>query len=121
MAFMLPVIIAETCYTTSTETLEALPLSVQRVLRSVWGARIAALLLITWFGVRLGLNTRDPNLAILACVGAVAILTIMSIIWALITRTQRYTFRSLLPKGRETVILFGMLIGYYIYHLIFVR
>lgn len=121
MAFLLPVLIGENLFTSSGETLAALPRPLRNALRTRAGAVVGVLIGLAYFGVRQGLNSPEPVQSLRSGLAAVIVVFVLAMLWQHANREPRYTFRELLPNDRQTWILGVLLAGYYVGHFFIMR
>ena len=121
MAFILPVILAENLFTCSNETFLALPAKLQSILRSRRG-RIASLVAFAAYcGIYQGTNAPSPWTALLSGISAAAVFGGLAVWWSVIQRRHAFTFRQLLPAGKEAAVLAGLLGVLYLLNGLFTR
>lgn len=110
MAFILPLWAAEGLFTASRETLNLLPGFLKAPGRRTWiVAGLAALC-----GMVQGVNSPGAGVSLLSAAAAFAPIIVFARLWQAFTRGERHTLRSLLPRGRETLILGLLLLGGYV-------
>ncbi len=115
MAFMLPLMAAETLLTDSRETIAALPDFLQRGLRSNPGR----VLLVSGFALYCGfyhsVSGLNVGTSLLSAAGALGVLTILGLIWQRARRNYTITLRDALPSRREAIVLGFLLLAGYIW------
>ena len=121
MAFILPVILAENLFTCSNETWLALPARFQRILQSQRGKIAILAVFAVYCGVYQGTNAPSPGTALLSGVSAAAVFGGLAFWWSSIQRRYAFTFRQLLPSGKEAGVLAGLLGLLYVLSAIFTR
>jgi hypothetical protein len=121
MAFILPVLAAETFFTSSTETIRALPRPVQTFLSIRAGMVIVVALLIVYMGARIGMGTRDLDLALAAEASMIAAFAALAFLWKRVTGGRTYPYVALMPSERQSRVLIAILLFIYVWHTMLVR
>jgi hypothetical protein len=109
LAFTLPVFLAENLFTSSSETLEALPRPLRRVFRTRTGCLLAALALAVFCGMHQSNSAPNVPLTVLSDVTAVGVLFLLAGLWQRVGSGHGYPLRALLPSGRSWAVLAGFL------------
>lgn len=109
MAFIVPVVVGETLFTSSRESLRALP----RWLQGGRGEAVRRAWLPAAFGAFCGiskaLNARSPLEGLFSAASGVGVLLVLAVLWRR-TGCSLARFRDLLPSRREAMVL-GVLLG----------
>ena len=117
MAFIIPLLVGETIFTGSRETLNALPKRARRLLTT----RKGCILLAALGGTFQGANSPSPGLVLLSGVGTAGVLGLLLVLWRRAGRGQTYTIHDLLPNRREFCVLLALLLVLYLLTGFFLR
>jgi len=109
LAFTIPVFLAENLFTSSSETLEALPGPLRRVFRTRTGCLLAALALAVFCGLHQSNSAPGVRMTVRSDVSAVAVLFLLAALWKRVGDGHGYTLRELLPTGLSWAVLAGFL------------
>ena len=121
MAFILPVILVENLFTSTHETFMALPIKVQAILRSRSGKIASLAAFAVYCGIYQATNAPSPGTAVLSGLSAAAVFGGLAFWWSVIQRRHPFTFRQLLPSGKEAAVLAGLLGLLYLLSVLFTR
>lgn len=117
MAFIFPLIAAETWLTRSAEIRSRLPQRLQRFFTGRRGWLVLAIL----GGLFVSHNAPSASAVLLSALGAALVLGFFGWLWRHLTREHSYTMEDLLPSQREWIILLVLLAGLYLLNGIFLR
>lgn len=113
MAFIAPIVVGETLFTSSRESLSALP----KWLTGTQGEASGRMWRVAVFGVFCGiskaLNAQSPLEGLFSAASAVAVLFGLSFLWKR-TGWSVARFRDLLPTGRQAVVIGALLVFLYL-------
>ena len=113
MAFILPLVIAEGSFTTSDETLQALPGRLQKMLRSPSRVRWMAMIFALCCGLTQGVNSPSVGVSLLSGAAAGVVFWGLALLWQRVSRERAYALRDLLPAGGEILALGLLLLAGY--------
>ncbi len=114
MAFILPLLLGESFFASSSETLAALPAWVQKPLQNPRGRLLIGIGLALFCGIYPTTAGPDRQTALLSGLEALAVLTALALLWRWVSRGARYTLRELLPSRNEAIVLGILLLGLYL-------
>lgn len=119
MAFVLPLVIAESLFATSRETLLCLPVRVQRWLRG--RTTLVASLFAAYCGLFHSLNASSTHVALASSLSSGAVFWALVCWWRRTSRDRAYTLRHLLPTNRQAAWLGGLLFFGYLWQGVLLR
>jgi len=117
MAFIAPLLVGETMFTGTRETVNALPKKARHFLTT----RKGCILLAVLGGTFQGANSPSPGLVLLSGVATTGALGLLLVLWRRAGRGQTYTIRDLLPDRREFTVLLALLLALYLLAGFFLR
>lgn len=113
MSFMIPLFLGENLFTSSSETFQALPRILQRVLGSARGFLWAIGLFAIYCGAFQASGAKTVKVSLTSGSSAVAVLFLLGVIWHWMRRGRNYSLRELLPSKLEgTVLCLLLLVDY---------
>lgn len=119
MAFVLPLVIAESLFTTSRESLQCLPARVQRWLRG--RTALVASLFAAYCGLFHSLNAPSTLVALASSLSSGAVFWALVWYWRRTGCDRGYTLRHLLPTNRQAAWLGGLLLFGYLWQGVLLR
>lgn len=110
MAFIVPLLVGETLFTSSRQLFRGMPRKVQGWLtrrRLLLGTAVLA-------GAMQSLNNGSPIVALLSALSSFAVLGLLAWGWQRLCRQQTYSLEALLPNRRQFRVLLLLLLGLYL-------
>lgn len=120
LAFMIPIFTAENLFTNSSETFDALPKRLQRLLGRPKSIFIVALLFGLFCGMNQSVNSPNPAASLLSAGSAVCVLFAFGLLFKRINRKYNYGMRELLPSNKQAFVLALLLLFMYLFWGVFI-
>jgi hypothetical protein len=114
MSFMIPLFLGENLFTSSSETFQALPRFLQRLLGSKRGFLWAFALFAIYCGAFQANGAKTVKVSLTSGSSAVAVLFLLGAIWRWMRRGREYSLRELLPSKVQGTILCLLLLADYV-------